>query len=47
MARNDVVLLDSFLAKAKSRFPDGLDDSEVMELFSFEQILKDFDLSYE
>lgn len=47
MARNDVVLLDSLLQKAHSRFAGGLDDSEVLELFSFEQLLKDFDLSYE
>jgi hypothetical protein len=47
MAGNDVVLLDSLLNKARSRFAQGLDDSEILELFSFEQILKDFDLSYE
>ncbi len=47
MAQNDVVLLDSLLAKARSRFAAGLDDSEVLELFCFEQLLKDFDLSYE
>jgi len=47
MAGNDVVLLDSLLTKARSRFAVGLDDSEILELFCFEQLLKDFDLSYE
>jgi hypothetical protein len=47
MARNDVVLLDSLLSKARARFASNLDESEVLELFSFEQVLKDFDLSYE
>jgi hypothetical protein len=47
VARNDLVLLDSLLSKARSRFVSGLDDSEVLEMFCFEHLLKDFDLTYE
>ena len=46
MARNDIVLLDSILEKYKTQLL-GRNDSEVFELFCFDQILKDFDLSYE
>jgi hypothetical protein len=47
MARNDVVLLDSLVDKARQRFGEQLDPSEVFELFCFEQLLKDYDLAYE
>src|SRR5262245_6799264 len=47
MARNDVVLLDSLVEKAKARFGEQRDLSETFELFCFEQILKDLDPSYE
>lgn len=47
MAKNDVVLLDSLVDKAKLRLGQGYDDSEVFELFCFEQLLKDYDPSYE
>jgi len=47
MARNDVVLLDSLIEKARSRLGTARKLSEIFELFSFEQILKEYDLSYE
>jgi hypothetical protein len=43
MAKNDIVLLDSLIAKARLRFDPTLDDSEVFELFSFEQVLKSYE----
>src|SRR2546421_345940 len=46
MARNDIVLVDSLVNKLKDQIRNR-DDSEVFELFSFDQVLKDFDLSYE
>ena len=46
MGINDVVLLDSLVDKARERF--GVSDpSEIFELFCFEQLLKDYELSYE
>lgn len=47
MARNDVVLLDSIIEKTRASFRTELDDSEVFELFCFDQLLKDYDFSYE
>lgn len=47
MARNDIVLLDSLVNKAKIQIGPGKDESQVFELFCFDQILKDFDLSSE
>jgi len=47
MARNDVVLLDSLVSKARPRFGARLEDGELFELFCFEQLLKDYDPSYE
>lgn len=47
MARNDVVLLDSLVEKARLRLGENRDEPEVFELFCFEQLLKDYDLSYD
>lgn len=47
MARNDVVILDSLVEKAKVQLGKANDNSELFELFSFDQVLKDYDLSYE
>jgi hypothetical protein len=47
MARNDVVLLDSLIDKSKSQLGHNKDESELFELFVFDQILKDYDLSFE
>ena len=42
---NDLVLLDSVLAELGETRPQGLTDSEFFEFFTFDQILKNFDLS--
>lgn len=47
MARNDVVLLDSLVTKARPQLGQTWDESELFELFSFDQILKDYEPSYE
>lgn len=47
MARNDIVLLDSLVEKSKAQLGTNKEDSEIFELFSFDQILKDYDLSFE
>jgi AIPR protein len=47
MARNDVVLLDSLVTKAQSQLGHSWDESELFELFSFDQVLKDYEPSYE
>jgi len=47
MARNDVVLLDSILQKASPQLGEQWDVSERFELFCFDQVLKDSDLSFE
>lgn len=43
MAKNDIVLLDSLVQKAKSRLGNQLDEGEIFELFAFEQILKQYE----
>jgi hypothetical protein len=47
MSTNDVIVLNSVLNQKKQKAVNPLPDSEYFELFSFEQILKDYDLSYE
>jgi hypothetical protein len=47
MASNDVVLLDSLVEKSHARFGVEHDQSELFELFCFEQLLKDYEPSYE
>ena len=47
MARNDLVLLDSLLEKSRAQFGDAREESELFELFCFDQVLKDYDLSFE
>lgn len=47
MAKNDIVLVDSLVSKARARLADHLDDSEVFELFCFEQLLKNYELTDE
>ncbi len=44
MSRNDLIILDSMLEQMKI---PGLSYEENFELFSFEQVLKDFELSYD
>lgn len=45
MAKNDIVLLDKVLAAQRAEAPSHLKDDEYFDLFSAEQLLKDFDLS--
>jgi hypothetical protein len=45
MPNNDKVFLDALLARKKTEEGSLLPDDEFFELFTFEQILKDFDLS--
>ena len=47
MARNDIVLLDSLVEKSISQLGEEKDASEIFELFSFDQLLKDYDPSFE
>lgn len=47
MAKNDVVLLDSIVQKSKPQFGAQLDDSELFELFAFDQMLKEYEPSFE
>ncbi len=47
MARNDVVILDSLVEKARHQLGKATDDAELFELFVFDQVMKDYDLSYE
>jgi len=45
VAKNDILLLDSLLEKARAEYLRAKDGSELFELFCFDQLLKDFDLS--
>jgi hypothetical protein len=45
MAKNDVVLLDGILEQRKEAGVPSSDIGEVFELFAFEELLKDFDLT--
>ena len=47
MGPNDIIILDSTLAQKKTSVHATLDDDTYFSLFSVEQILKNFDLSYE
>lgn len=47
MAKNDVVLLDSLVDKARTRLGTKLDASELFKLFVFDQLLKPFEPSGE
>lgn len=45
MAKNDVVLLDKVLESKRALAPSELKDDEYFELFTAEQVLKEYDLS--
>lgn len=45
MAANDVVLVDSLVRKTQSEFPQAENDSELFELFVFNQLLKSYEPS--
>lgn len=47
MATNDRIILDEVLKQRQSEIDPAADPSDFFELFTAEQILKDFDLSYE
>jgi hypothetical protein len=47
MATNDIVLLDSLVGKAAARFSNPQDESELFELFAFEQVLKTYEPSFD
>jgi len=47
MPRNDIVLLDSLVTKARLQLGEQRRESEIFELFCFDQVLKDYELSYE
>lgn len=47
MSSNDIILLDSTLEQKKRQISGSLSDSDFFELFTFEQVLKNFDLSYD
>lgn len=46
MATNDVVLLDSLIARHAPRYGAGVEASELFELFVFDQLLKRYDPTY-
>jgi hypothetical protein len=46
MPKNDLVLLDSLIEKSKSQYGSH-EESEYFELFCFDNILKDFEPSFE
>lgn len=47
MTNNETVFLNSLLIQKKEEFDSSLSDDEFFEIFSFEQILKKYDLSYD
>jgi AIPR protein len=44
---NDVIILKSILEKKRQELANTLSQDEYFEIFSFEQLLKDYDLSYD
>lgn len=47
MAANDTILLDKLLAQKKEQVANTLADDDFFEIFIFEQVLKNYELSYE
>ena len=47
MATNDSIVLNSILEQKKIQIARDLPDDDFFELFTFEQVLKKYDLSYE
>lgn len=47
MSSNDVIVLDSILDQKRRDSAESINGSEYFELFSFEQVLKNNDLSYD
>lgn len=47
MAKNDIVLLDSLVVNAAANLGSDLDPGELFEIYTLDQLLKDYDLSFE
>lgn len=47
MVTNEVILLDNTLKQRKAQIASSLSGSDFFEVFSFEQVLKNYDLSYD
>ena len=47
MSSNDVIVLNSILTQKKIELANTFSDNEYFEVFTFEQALKDYDLSYD
>ncbi|MEK6977649.1 MAG: AIPR family protein [Candidatus Hydrothermarchaeota archaeon] len=47
MSSNDRIILDNVIEQRKQQIAPTLSDSDYFELFTAEQLLKDFDLSYD
>jgi len=47
MADNDIILLNNILEQKKKNVANSLADDDFFEIFTFEQILKNYELSYE
>lgn len=47
MADNDIILLNTILEQKKKQVANSLADDDFFEIFTFEQILKNYELSYE
>lgn len=47
MAANDTILLDKLLMQKKEQIANTLADEDFFEIFIFEQMLKNYELSYE
>ena len=47
MAENEVIVLDSILQRQKANTSPSLSDEEYFELFAFEQMLKNYELSFD
>jgi hypothetical protein len=44
---NDIIILNSILGQDRGQKGESLSDTEYFQVFAFEQILKDYELSYE
>lgn len=47
MTANDVIVLNSIIQQKKKQTATSLSDSDFFEIFTFEQILKNYDISYD
>ena len=47
MSNNDVIVLNSLLEQRRTQIASTIKEDQFFEIFSFEQVLKNYDLSYE